>query len=228
VKKDNFFGRGIYTLPTAGLLLGSAYTKIYPWLAREDSRIFEPQLPKVESSVYLSFRDLIELRMFLFLRKRAGLSLQSLRKAFDLAQNVLNQERPFSSAQFKTDGRTLFLRISDELGRSEPRLLDLINRKFYLHEIIRTTFIDSLEYDQEMAIRWWPETGKKSKKIVIDPTRSFGKPILNEFGIPTETIFYSYCDCKRDTKTVSNWFDIPQSYVKEAVNYESKLRASLN
>lgn len=90
------------------------------------------EVPKFDSKVELSFRDLMELRSVqLFLEQ--GLSLQAIRRAIEKAVECFGMERPLSTQRFRTDGRTIFLEVAQETG--EAQLLDL-KRDQYLFPLV--------------------------------------------------------------------------------------------
>jgi hypothetical protein len=99
-------GVGLYTAADARSLTGVPIPRIRRWLCGHSLAgsqqawrppLWRPQIPEIGKTLHLSFRDLIELR-FVDALRRAGLSLQQLRAAFQAAQHIVGEERPFSSA----------------------------------------------------------------------------------------------------------------------------------
>ena len=90
--------------------------------------LWTPQLPKFEGRVELGFRDLIELR-FVDAFIKAGLGLKAIRRCLEYARECANDDRPFSTQRFKTDGRTIFRESLNQLGEAE--LLDLKRRQYF-------------------------------------------------------------------------------------------------
>ena len=52
-----------------------------------------------------------------------GLSPQKVRRAIEIASVLLAEERPLSTARFRTDGRTVFLQVLKEDGADQ--MIDL-------------------------------------------------------------------------------------------------------
>jgi uncharacterized protein (DUF433 family) len=167
----------------------------------------------------LGFRDLIELRVIKgFLE--TGLSLITVRNCLEYARECANDERPFSTRRFRTDGRTIFLESLRRTGEEE--LLDLKNHQYVIKKVIDRTFKD-LDLSDDIVSRWRPYRGKQS--IVIDPQRAFGQPIAARYGVPTVTLADAV-GAESSIERVSYLYDVPVSVVTDAVNYEKSLLAA--
>ena len=194
---DTLIGIGSYTATEAARLLRldgarerlpdlSAAT-IYRWLAgysysykgerRFSEPLWDPQIPTVDNQDHLEigFRDLVELR---FVRSflALGLGLPTIRTCLDRAREIVGDTRPFSTDRFRTDGKTIFLRITEDLD--EPQLIDLKHRQYAFNTLVSPSFRD-LDFE-EVVIRWWP---LNKRMVVLDPARSFGQPIVAETGV---------------------------------------------
>ena len=64
-----------------------------------------------------------------------------------------------------------------------------------------------------------------SKKIVLDPERSFGKPVLTEAGIATEVIYHSWLAEGENARMVASLYEIDVSAVTAAVQFEQRIAA---
>src|SRR5258708_40132961 len=120
--------------------------------------LWQPQLPTYDHHIELGFRDLIELR-FIKSFLDNGLSLLIVRKCIEYARECANDDRPFSTRRFQTDGRTIFLDSLREGGEEE--LLDLKNRQYVIKKIIDRTFKD-LDLSDDIVSRWRPFEGKQT------------------------------------------------------------------
>lgn len=222
-------GVGYYTVPEAARLLRVSARNINRWLGGYTYRagsgttrqppLWQPELPRTGTHIELGFRDLIELR-FVVAFLGAGLDLRTIRNCLDHAQECVEDDRPFSTRRFRTDGRTIFL---DSLRRSgETELLDLKKRQFTFKSIIEQTFRD-LDIEDDAVSRWRPYRGKAS--IVIDPARAFGQPIATEFGVPTVALAEAV-EAEGSQERVAFLYDVPMSVVRDAVRFEASLRAA--
>ena len=90
------------------------------------------------------------------------MGLPTIRECLKLARDIVEDDHPFSSRRFKTDGRTLFVAQGEAL-------LDLKTRQHVFRKVIEPTFV-GLEFDAETASRWWLNPSRRT--LVIDPSRA--------------------------------------------------------
>jgi uncharacterized protein (DUF433 family) len=85
-------------------------------------------------------------------------------------------------------------------------------------------FFRKLEYqDSGEALRYWPMNPEG--RIVLDPHRSFGRPIDAATGIPTRALYDAVmAGSGQSPEVVAEWFGIPLEAVQAAVTFESSLR----
>jgi hypothetical protein len=107
-----------------------------------------------------------------------------IRRCLENARAIVGEERPFSTHRFRTDGRSVFLESLREAlpaGSAEDgsAVIDLKTNQLVFKQVVERTFKD-LDIEQGLVVRWRPYGGKPS--IVIDPARSFGKPLAADFG----------------------------------------------
>lgn len=222
-------GIGYYTVPEAARLLRMSSRTITRWLGGYSyldrgrkvhmERLWAPQLPQLNGHLELGFRDLIELR-FVNAFVEAGLGLNTIRRCLDYARECVEDERPFSTRRFRTDGRTIFLDTLSQSGENE--LLDLKQHQYVLARVIQSSFKD-LDIDSATVTRWRPFNGRSS--IVIDPTRAFGQPIAARSGVPTATLADAVA-AEGSIDRVVHLFDVPRDVVRDAVSFEKRLLAA--
>ena len=222
-------GVGFYTVPEAARLLKMPPLNIRRWLGGYTYRkkgeavamppLWEPQLPAYDHHIELGFRDLIELRVIKGFTD-TGLSLITIRNCIEYARECANDDRPFSTRLFRTDGRTIFLESLRRTGEEE--LLDLKNHQYVIKKVIDRTFKD-LDLSEDIVARWRPFRGKQS--IVIDPQRAFGQPIATRYGVPTVTLADAV-KAEGSIDRVSYLYEVPASVVRDAVSFEKFLLAA--
>lgn len=225
---SEMLGRGIYAVPEAARLTGVSAQRIRRWVSgysfqsatgrRESLPVWKHEIPVLDDSLALSFRDLVEVQ-FVEAFLRHGVKWKALRKAAELAAEIIRSSHPFSTKRFETDGQTIFLEIAEE--SHEPSLLDLIRRQYTIYDIVEPFLFESLEFGSAGgAERWhplWP-----NRRVVVDPRISFGQPTVE--GIPTY-IVAGAAKVEDSTRRTAAIYDIELASVEAAVAFENKLAA---
>lgn len=222
------FGIGAYSPAEAARLIHASPSAVRRWLfgysyehegtKTNQKPLWVPQYGLNQEEPVLGFRDLIEARMVSEFR-RLGIGLPTIRACLNFASEIAEDSHPFSSAHFRTDGRRLFLERLTENGTRD--VIDLKSRQHAFPKVIEATFLD-LEFDDEKATRWFPLT--KSKKVVADPERSFGQPIIDDGGVPTKRIAQAFEAEGRSVDRVARLFEVGRQAVRDALAFERQLK----
>lgn len=223
-----YLGMGIYTLGEASRLSGVSPQRIRRWLlgysynregqTRSQVPVFRGQIPPFDSKLELGFRDLLEIRIVNAFAD-AGLGLPTIRKALDRASRLIDNDHPFSTARFRTDGRDIFLEIGQT--DAEPILVDILKGQYAFRRIIEPSF-KNLEFADGEAVRWWPLT--RQRTVVVDPTIAFGQPIASRSGVPTFALA-SAVKAEGTIQRASAAYRVTIEEVRDAVEFERDLAA---
>jgi uncharacterized protein (DUF433 family) len=142
-----------------------------------------------------------------------------LRKVVRAARDLIKDDHPFSTSRFKTDGHKLYLEM---LSRTEePKLIEVLSGQHAFHSIISVGLKD-IDFEAGVAAKWRPEAGHN--EVVIDPQRSFGKPILSRYGIPTDTLLAAL-ENGRSPKGIARDFEIDEKAVRAGLAFQGQLAA---
>lgn len=225
-------GRGLYSVPEAARLLGVTVGTLRRWVdgytfrSRRDDHFSKPvvrrDMARSGSGDILTFRDLIELKFVSMFRKE-GVSLPMVRAAAKEAERLFQTDHPFAIKRFKTDGKHIFATL-EKVGIRRitgERLLQELARGQMVIEDAAKPFFHRLEFEGDEILRWRP-LGPKTR-VVLDPHRSFGKPIDEESGIPTLSL-YRMVRGGETQERVAWWYGVDVEAVSQAVQYESSLR----
>jgi uncharacterized protein (DUF433 family) len=221
-------GSGIYTVSEASRLTQVSTWRIRRWIRGYSFRtrreihtshpVVQSRLASINDSLALSFVDLVEVKLVDRLLER-GVTWKTLREASRRGAELLGQSHPFSTGRFWTDGKTVLLELAAE--EQDAALLDVI-RDQYIFKKVLAPFLAQLDFEQDSAIRWWP-LGKQ-RRIVIDPARSFGQPIVSREGVPT-LVLAKAVKVERSLESVAKWFKVSRSSLRDAVDFENRLAA---
>ena len=235
-------GTGIYTLPEAARLINVPARKIHRWLygysylkksgegktQAFSNPLWLPQLSKADyEAEVIGFNDLLEVR-FVAAFVEHGVSLLVVRRCLETARELFGVDYPMTSGSFKTDGKTIF---ADAMEKSikEGALLDLKSRQLAFKDIISPSLYAGIEYDGKRASKWYPQ-GRR-QHVVLDPSRQFGSPIVDETGIATEVLFASYLAEGQTPQAVTQTarvYEVPVNLVGAAIRFEQGLRRTVH
>src|SRR6266404_1310802 len=220
-------GKGLYSVQEARRLTRVPGPTLRRWVCgyarrRDGSRVDYPPLltpshPAIDDAIALSFRDLIELRFINRLRE-LHVPWSEIKATIDASRAMLRTDYPFGTRRFATDGRRLFSEIVDRPGL----LLRVRTNQISFDRLFLPDLYAEIEFERDDAARWRPESGRRF--VVIDPERSFGKPILDAHGIPT-AVLAKAVQAEDSIARVADWFEVPDEAVQAAVDFESKLAA---
>ena len=162
----------------------------------------------------------MQLRVVARVIVETDVSLQKLRQALVVAQDLLKHDHPLTTARFRTDGQRLFVEIGQETDL--PQLYDILGRQYGFHRVIEPSFKD-VDLDIEIT-RWWP-LGKR-RSVALDPQRSFGAPIASGSGIPTAALALA-AERHGSAREAARWHPpATEREVQDAIAFERRLAGS--
>lgn len=228
--KQRIVGRGIYSLRDASQLTGIPAARVRRWVegyrfrsggeVRSSGPLFRHDYGVAAEGVWLSFADLVEVR-FIDAFVRAGVSLNAVRVAAERASELLSQDHPFSSREFKTDGRTIMTELAQD--SKAPELLDLVSNQVGFKKLIDPFLYRGLDFGPKNSVaRWWHHGGQG--KIVIDPTIAFGRPVVAKESVPSRALFEAF-RVEKSVERVSEIFEVSKPGVSAAIQFERQLAA---
>ena len=221
------YGIGIYTAPEAAQMIGMGVQSLRRWLLGYEypsgarggegaqPALWAPQYRVEDGELLLGFRDLVEARIVHGLRAR-GIGLPTIRLCLDRARVIVGDERPLSTTQFKTDGRSIFLEITRDVA--EPQLIDLKKRQGVFHRVVLPS-LSGLEFGTDAAERWWLLDGKRT--IVADPEFAFGSPTVAGRGLTTTRVLQAV-KAEGSVARAARLYELKQSVVRDAVRFEAE------
>jgi uncharacterized protein (DUF433 family) len=226
VESSNLIGIGIYTVPDAARLSRVSSRRIRYWLQRAPSetsasrnrRLWTGQHQPIDHKIVLGFLDLQEVR-FVDAFLNAGVSWRVVRDAHEVAKIRYSTEHPFCTRQFATDGKHIIEQIQND---THLELEEVVFGQKVFPKVV-APFLRDLKFAADGQIaEWWPLGTRR--RVVLDPTRQFGQPIVSKSGIRTE-ILYLATRNGASGEDVADWFEVDQEDVRDAVEFERLLAA---
>ncbi|MFC1743110.1 DUF433 domain-containing protein [Candidatus Riflebacteria bacterium] len=170
-----------------------------------------------------SFFNLVEAHVLDSIRREHRIPLHRVRHALEYIRKKFYTSRPLAEKKFLTDGIDLFL--------NEAGLLVNVSSKGQLHmrENLEN-YLKRIEWDERgLARRLFLFTRKgqadEPRIIVVDPRVSFGRPVLNGTGIPTNIIAERY-KAGETIKELARDYGRGSEEIEEAVRCELQIQAA--
>ncbi|KRR11300.1 hypothetical protein CQ12_05605 [Bradyrhizobium jicamae] len=215
--------QGLYTVPMVARILAAKPGKVKSWVEgygnSDASPILIRQLPQVGGKTVLGFLDLIESAFIRHFRE-AGFSPQTIRKVALKLRDRHGVDHPFAmDKRFRANGKHIFEEVATDEG--EKRLVNLMNDNFEIVPAVEPSLFDQVFYVEDIARSWHPL--RNHPNVVMDPKISFGRPVVKNIWIPTETLFASY-QAEGDVETAAEEFGVSRRNVEDAVSFEQDIR----
>ena len=173
-------------------------------------------------SVYLTFRDLMEIR-HLSTFHMAGVSWQRIVRAALQAKVRFETDYPFSDLRFKTDGAHIF----NSTGTDLEQLSGYGQLAF--KQVLGEYLFEPVDYDDYEPVCWYPaeEWGmtQVGREVIVNPKVAFGAPVIAGYNVPTEILYLNYKAEMKDFESVALNYEIPLNSVECAVAFQEELLA---
>lgn len=173
-----------------------------------------------EEAGVLGFLDLVEARIIREFRTR-GVKWKTIVAAGEETKRILGVDHPFATRKLKTNGQRIFLHVGE--GTKDEAMIEVASSQIVFGEFI-TPFLLELDFDEyDLANRWWPIG--RDREVIVDPARSFGKPIVKTAGVPTAVLARAVA-VEGSSERVARWYQVTEKEVEDAVYYERTLAAA--
>lgn len=204
--------------PLYSLIEVSRYARVKPatlraWTHNGDAAIMV--IPTDDRRVApFSFINLIETYVLEGLRRAHHVPMQRIRRAMEWLQKTYDVAHPLAELNLETDGYDLFIR--------ELNIPINASRKGQggFPEVL-SRYLQRIERDEgKIPVRFYPYTYDLAPKIIVmDPSVSYGRPVVAGTRVSSQMIFDRYsggeslCDIAAD-------YDLDISRVEEALRCE--------
>jgi uncharacterized protein (DUF433 family) len=171
--------------------------------------------------------DLLECWVLASLRHKEGIPMPNIRAAVETLRDKYKSEHSLVQSEFETDGVHLFVR--DAIG-----LVNLSMRDQRVLEGIMKAYLRRIDRDIEgVARRLYPFTRKRyltasikvPKVVMIDPTISFGRPVLSGTGIST-AVLASRHRGGDSVQVLAREYGRKTTEIEEAIQWETRTAAA--
>lgn len=208
----------MYSLSEAAHLAGVSPATVRNWLFgyTTNERPVSPLFTTPpDQTTFCSFLQLIEIVIAARFRKAERTSFQTVKRAYQNAQNEFGLDYPFAHLRLQSLGSHIVHVIS---GQSTLQTLDSL-QQWTLPGLVQET-VDQLEYELELAAKWYP-IGKKIP-IVVDPKISAGLPVVVNRGVTVQAIDKRF-KAGQTMQFMAKDLKLEVSVVEEVVRYAQRV-----
>ncbi|HJY76348.1 MAG TPA: DUF433 domain-containing protein [Burkholderiales bacterium] len=209
---------GYLRLPVSTLrawLLGQRYR------AGDEPKFFRPVIEIADrKDRQLSFINLVESFVLAGIRRQHEIPLPKVRKAVDYLRRTFNSNRPLAEEQFQTDGVDLFVeKMGSLIGATQEGQIQM---REVIRDRLQRVLRDPKGVPEKIVL--FPARGDKprSTDVVIDPKLSFGRPVLDGFGVRTAILAERF-DAGEDINALAEEYSAPVEAIQNAIRCERRV-----
>lgn len=168
----------------------------------------------------LSFINLIEAFVLAGIRREHSVPLPKVRRAVDYLRRRFGSRRPLAEEQFETDGVHLFVQKFGELiGVSQEGQLAM---RELLKDRLKYVKRDPWGIPEKLVLFEAPSAEmKRGAAVIIDPRISFGRPVLDGFGVRTSILAERF-DAGETIEELVRDYGVPSEAVQNALRCERR------
>ena len=206
--------RPLYSIREAGHYIGVLPSTLRSWVSASTSKTPLIKIPD-KNDKRMSFNNLVEAHVLASLRKQHGIKMQSIRAAIEYAEREMKISPLLLRDELRTSAGDIFwLELNRLVNLSRSGQLAI---RRLIESSLRRIDRDSFA----LPVRLYPFVNARSerKTILIDPTISFGQPVVNESGISTANIIRRI-DAGESIEEVANDYSLDVQAVEDVILYE--------
>lgn len=183
--------------------------------------IIANQIARIDGRIALSFINLIE-SLFIAQFSKKGIHVRAIRAMAEEAKRLFKNPHPFATEHvFRSDGQTIFAEIIETIGDKKlTRLYNLKRHNYAFLELLKGKFHEKVVYGPEGYAHLWYPRKRQFPNVLLNPSVAFGRPVMQDSGIPTETLYDAFLAENKDANAVAKWHKTTADSVREAVNFE--------
>lgn len=168
----------------------------------------------------LSFINLVEVFVLSGIRRDHSIPLPKVRKAVEYLRRTFKTKRPLAEEQFETDGVDLFVeKYGALIGATQDGQLQL--REIILGRL-KQVRRDPKGVPEKIVL--FPARGNMPTPVgdvVIDPRLSFGRPVLDGFGLRTAIVAERF-EAGEQIEELAKDYDVPPAAIENAIRCERR------
>lgn len=232
MRRDAFTQHDLRQLPAYAIAEAAGYLRLptstlHSWLlgqryydAERTAKLFKPVIDVADSKRrQLSFINLVEAFVLAGIRRQHEIPLPKVRRALDYVKRSFGTRRPLAEEQFETDGADLFVEKYGALvGVSQEGQLQM---REMIRDRLRRVRRDPQGLPEKIILFPAEGGGEGRADVVIDPTRSFGRPVLDGLGVRTVSVYERFM-AGDDIEVLAREYSVPPQAIQDAIRCERR------
>jgi uncharacterized protein (DUF433 family) len=152
--------------------------------------------------------------------RRSGVPLQRIRPALEALQQEIGVEHALASRRLYTDGAEVLFdfaesRASDDVAGAVRQLIVLRNNQRVFTEVVED-YLVRIEHDEQGWARLVRLPAYPRGEVVVDATRSFGKPIFESGASRVSDVLDRFM-AGESVEVLEQEFGVPSSTIQDAI-----------
>ena len=220
-----------YGVKEAARTLGMPTATLNSWVngrkypTAEGQKFFKP-LIESKTPGMLSFYNLVEAHILLSTRKKYQLEMPSIRRAMDYVRKAYPLTHPLLSENFLTDGKDLFVKKIERRNGHEQTINVSSWGQLGLGPIL-DFYLQRIERDAQgwpiklfpIRLNWAGNVNQDPPRVVvIDPSVSSGRPVVNGTGVMAEVIFGRF-NTGEGVESIAEDYGLQVAQIEEVIRY---------
>jgi uncharacterized protein (DUF433 family) len=229
--KQIFNDRDLREMPAYGIPEAAGYLRLpvstlRAWLLGQRYRVgdqpkfFKPVIDIADRKErQLSFINLVEAFVLAGIRREHEIPLPKVRKAVDYLRRTFNTTRPLAHEQFETDGIDLFVeKMGSLIGATQEGQIQM---RDIIRDRLERVHRDPKGVPEKIVLFPARREKTESADVVIDPRLSFGRPVLDRFGVRTAILAERF-DAGDDIDVLAREYSAPPEAIQNAIRCERR------
>ncbi len=229
--KQIFNDRDLREMPAYGIPEAAGYLRLpvstlRAWLLGQRYRVggqpkfFKPVIDIVDRKErQLSFINLVEAFVLAGIRREHEIPLPKVRKAVDYLRRTFSTTRPLAHEQFETDGIDLFVeKMGSLIGATQEGQIQM---RDIIRDRLERVHRDPKGVPEKIVLFPARRQKTESADVVIDPRLSFGRPVLDRFGVRTAILAERF-DAGDDIDVLAREYSAPPEAIQNAIRCERR------
>ena len=229
--KQIFNDRDLREMPAYGIPEAAGYLRLpvstlRAWLlgqryrVGEQPKFFKPVIDIADRKErQLSFINLVEAFVLAGIRREHEIPLPKVRKAVDYLRRTFNTTRPLAHEQFETDGIDLFVeKMGSLIGATQEGQIQM---RDIIRDRLERVHRDPKGVPEKIVLFPARRERAQSADVVIDPRLSFGRPVLDRFGVRTAILAERF-DAGDDIDVLAREYSAPPEAIQNAIRCERR------